>query len=92
MKYIIVIISSIILSVFSLKEIIPKLCINCKFFTNSVNIDNKYGKCSFFPIVENSVEYFVTGIDKEDYFYCTTARDHDILCGRNGKMYVDKAP
>ena len=32
MKYIIIIICSIIFPILSLKEIKPKLCINCKYF------------------------------------------------------------
>ena len=58
MKNVFIIICSIIIPVFSLKEIIPvfslkettpNLCINCKFFMNNFISGNKYGKCSLFP-------------------------------------------
>lgn len=59
MKYIFLIISYFILPVFSFKEITPKLCINCKFFINSISSDNTHGKCSFFPREEeNNVDFW----------------------------------
>jgi len=88
MKSIIAILFSI-LSVFSLKEMSPKpkLCINCKFFTNSDGVDNIYGKCSSFPLLGNRVTFLVSGIEKKDYFYCSTARENGNMCGKEGKMY-----
>ena len=41
MKNIFVIICSIIIPVFSLNEITPKFCVNCKFFMNSF-MDNNF--------------------------------------------------
>ena len=64
MKFTFLIICSIFLSVFSLKkELIPKLCINCKYIIkNDVKYDNKiiYSKCSFFPRLENSANFLVS--------------------------------
>ena len=88
MKYIVLIICSIILPIFSLKEIRPKLCINCKFFTNTIGSDNKYGKCLLFPKDTNHMNFLVTGNnDNDDYYYCSTARTHDNMCGKKGKKY-----
>jgi len=90
MKYFFLIICSIILPVFSLKKTIPKLCINCKFFINSVTSENKYGKCSLFPNEENSVNFLVSGVEDNDYFYCATTRKCDDMCGKEGKKYKKK--
>jgi hypothetical protein len=88
MKSIIAIIYSIILPIFSLKENIPKFCVNCKAFQIPANTDDKYGTCAFFPINNNNVHFLVTGIKtKEPCFYCSTARACEHLCGKEGKMY-----
>ena len=89
MKSILLIICSILLPVFSLNEFSPKICINCKFFKNSVMIDNKFGKCSLYPTTERDDDFFVTGIDKNvDYYYCSTVRNNDDMCGKEGKRYI----
>jgi hypothetical protein len=89
MKYIFIIICSIILPIVSLK---PNICINCKYFLPSHT--DLFGKCSFFPIIkENKIDYLVTGEPKEDelgYSYCSTARKFDDMCGEEGKMYKKK--
>ena len=99
MKNVFIIICSIIIPVFSLKEIIPvfslkettpNLCINCKFFMNNFISGNKYGKCSLFPKTETDID-LVTG-SKKDYKYqfCSIARDYDDMCGKEGKKYIKK--
>jgi len=92
MKNIFIIICSIIIPVFSLKEITPNLCINCKFFMNNFISGNTYGKCSFFPKKETKdVDYLVTGIKKDaTYSFCSIARDYDDMCGKEGKKYISK--
>jgi hypothetical protein len=87
MKYIIVIICSILLPIFSLKKITPKLCVNCKFFVNDFAGNNKYGKCSLFPTEISDMNYFVTGIQNMDYYYCSVARQYENLCGKEGNSY-----
>ena len=92
---IVVIIYSIIIPVFSLNEIKPKLCVNCKFFTNSFIMDNKYGRCSLFQITETEtktdIDYFVTGIKRKNRLqFCSIARDYDDMCGKEGKRYINK--
>ena len=93
MKNIIVVIFSIIIPVFSLNEITPKLCVNCKFFMNNFLDDNKFGKCSLFQKTEMDIDinYFVTGIKKKsDLQFCSIARNYDSMCGKEGKKYVNK--
>lgn len=79
-----------ILPVFSLKEITPKLCINCKFFINSITHDNTQGKCYLFPKEKNNIIVLVTGIEHDNYYYCCNARKFDHMCGVEGKMYKNK--
>jgi len=101
MKYIITIICSIILPIFSLTEITPNLCVNCKFFrhgsqSGKIVSDNKYGKCALYPVVTNTqktVDFLVTGvkdIEITDYIYCTTARKFSHMCGTEGRLYENK--
>jgi hypothetical protein len=55
--------------------------------------DTKYGKCSLFTKTERNVNYLVTGIDDtslDDYYYCSTARTCDTMCGEEGKEYIKK--
>ena len=90
MKYIFIIICSIVLPICSLKKNISKFCINCKFFINN-SIDNSHGKCSFFPKHDdNNADFLVTGIKNIDYTYCSTARKYDEMCGIEGKKYKRK--
>lgn len=91
MKLIFTCIMSILLLSSSLKQNIPKLCINCKHFIPD-NIDNKFGKCSLFPKTDDNNFYLVTGNIKEDldYIYCETARSYDFRCGKNGDFYKKK--
>jgi hypothetical protein len=84
-KYILILLN-IVLSTKSLKQY--KFCTNCKYFIN-YNKDQKYGKCLQFP--SNIDNYLVTGnkLDLE-YYYCTTARSSDNMCGVNGTKYEEK--
>ena len=90
MKSIFLLFCSILLPVFSLNEITPKICINCKFFTKNVMNDNIYGKCRLYPTTERNDDFFVTGIEKNvDYYYCSTVRNNDHMCGKEGKKYIE---
>ena len=86
---IILIIFSLILPVISLKQIKPKLCINCKYFIPDNDI-GKFGKCSFFPTNENYSNFLVNGISEENYHYCSTSRQIKDMCGEEGKYYKKK--
>ena len=92
MKNLYILICSFILPIFSLNpEVTPNLCINCKFFRKPFMNDNKYGQCSLFPEKERDIDYFVTGIEKDmSFYYCSTARNYDHMCGKEGKKYVNK--
>ena len=74
-------------------EIIPKFCINCKYFIPSELNNNEYGKCSMFKILDQNNNFLITGIKsvkKEDYYYCSTTRDMWHMCGINGRVYEEK--
>ena len=98
MKYFFVIILSIILPILSLKNIKPKLCINCKHFipdNNNINIygkdsNNIYGKCSLFPKEESKFNFLVNGINEQMYYFCSTARQNEHMCGEKGNLYKKK--
>ena len=72
----------------------PKLCINCKyFFKDSILDNNRFGKCIFFPTTKVDSNFYVTGDEKyikKEYYYCSTARNSDILCGNDGLKYEKK--
>jgi hypothetical protein len=91
MNYIILIICSIILPIISLKQVKPKLCINCKYFIPD-NDTGKFGKCSFFKKKESDTNYLVNGIiaQEEYYYYCSTSRLNEHMCGEEGKYYKKK--
>ena len=89
MNYIILIICSIILPIVSLKQITPKLCINCKHFISD-NDDDIFGKCSFFPSKKGKINFLVNGINKDEYSYCSITRERDDMCGTEGKHYKKK--
>ena len=91
MNTILILICSIILPVWSFNEITTKFCINCKFFKNTFMMNPTYGKCVLFPKTERSIDYFITGVDKKvEFFYCSIARKYDDMCGKDGKMYINK--
>ena len=90
MKYIIVIICSIFLPIFSFKKSTPKLCINCKFFRKDMTHDNnnEYSKCSLFLRDPSNLKFLVTGSKYiDDYYYCVTARQYESMCGKEGNNY-----
>ena len=89
MKYIIIFICSIILPIFSLREIKPKLCINCKYFLTDKSND-KYAKCSLFPKQDGKINFFVNDKYNEDYYYCSISRFMKDMCGEEGKLYKRK--
>jgi len=94
MKYIFTLLNLLFLQVLSLNVIKPKLCINCKYFITD-NVDSKFGKCSLFTKEdnENIFNMLVNGINENkiiDYYYCSTSRQTENMCGKEGKMYKRK--
>ena len=87
MKTIFATICSTITPIFPLKEIAPKLCVNCKFFI-SLEGRNEYGRCSLFKKKGMDIDYLVP--EKDSFLYCLTARSYDELCGKEGKKYINK--
>ena len=85
--------SLLFLPILSLKEIKPKLCINCKYFIPN-KVDNKFGRCSKFPEKEKENIYRLVNGFKEDtpiqYHFCSTLRSISDFCGEEGKMYKKK--
>ena len=83
-----------IMTVRSLKEITPKLCINCKFFI-SLEKRNEYGRCSLFKKQGMNIDCGKNDCgkddcEKNDFLFCLTARSYEDLCGKEGKKYVNK--
>jgi hypothetical protein len=89
MNCIILIFFSIILPIISLKQIKPKLCIDCKYFISDNNT-GKYGKCSFFPTDKSRIHLLVNGVEEQDCYYCSTSRTSSDMCGKEGKHYKKK--
>ena len=67
----------------------PKFCVNCKYFIETTYLNRDNGKCSLFP--NESKDYLVSGVKKpENYYYCSTARSWDNMCGPDAKKYKKK--
>ena len=88
MKYIFVVFCSIFVPIF-VKEIKPK-CLQCKFFRNTFVSDIAFGKCAFFPKIDSRPKFVVAGFENIDYFYCSTARNNNSMCGKVGRKYETK--
>jgi hypothetical protein len=90
MNYIILIICSFILPIISLNQIKPNLCINCKYFIPDYD-SGKFSKCFLCPTSQGKINFLVNGkINIDDYYYCTTARSGNAICGEEGKFYKKK--
>ena len=76
------------------RQIPPKLCVNCKFFINDFFTNNSFGKCALFTQVEKrDNDFLVDGIkrnQKPDYYYCSTVREFNDMCGEEGKFFEKK--
>ena len=75
----------------------PKLCINCKFFIPGETGNDNLGKCSITPhyLDTPTTKYsLVTGESNQvintEYYYCSTARTFENMCGPDGKHYKKK--
>lgn len=65
-------------------------CTQCKFFKKNFWTDPTFGKCTLFSKPVEDDNFFVTGIQtpkKMDYYYCSTARTLDSMCGNDGTFY-----
>ena len=87
MKFIIIFFCSIILPIFSLKEIKPKLCIKCKYIIK--NDDNGYNECSLFSHnyhnqqkqKQAKINFLVTGVNEEKYYSFSVSKTYETMCG-----------
>jgi len=84
----------ILLSAYSLEK---KICINCKFFKNTLFSSDKYGRCSLFKksLVEENDFFLVNGknIKKnkdDEYNFCIIAKKYEDMCGNKGKLFEKK--
>lgn len=87
MNYLLFLLGGFLLPIVSLKQSPPKLCIHCKHLIED-NRAISHSKCSVFPKIDDT--YFVTGIHEKLHYYCSTARQHDDMCGKEGKHYKKK--
>jgi hypothetical protein len=80
----------ILFSLFAMTNALaPKLCIDCKHFIKN-GVDDKFGKCAFYPIIEDDDDFLVTGkrnVKPIEYRYCSTMRSYERYCGKSGKHY-----
>jgi len=68
-------------------QIKPKFCINCKYFI-PCDTGNEFGKCMSFQYENNN--FLIDGNVRNNYYFCSTARGKEDLCGKIGKKYVKK--
>jgi len=56
-----------------------------------VSSSPRFGRCSLFPKKYDKT-YLVSGtkLISESFYYCSTAREQESLCGEEGKMYKKK--
>jgi hypothetical protein len=69
-----------------------KFCKDCKFFKNDFLPQTKFGHCTHFPF-QPSDYYLVDGVkdtSPSSYYYCTTARSSERMCGTEGKYFESK--
>lgn len=67
-----------------------KFCVNCRHYKGDF-WGGKFGKCAMFPEKDdNQADYLVTGRPHSMYYYCSTARKYDNMCGPGGKYYDKK--
>ena len=84
-------------SFYFVKSYKPKFCVNCKYFIQDHSLSKmvKYGRCTKFPKEnQNEMEYLITGEKNkavDSFHYCTTVRDCDDKCGKEGKYYRRKS-
>lgn len=77
----------------------PRICENCRYFINQNDLS--YSKCLLFPKNEYKtqkelIKFLVTGYETQkkpkeyDYFFCSTAREFENMCGKEGKLFENK--
>jgi len=81
---------SLILKITGKNRFVPKLCIYCKHFIPN-RLGDTFGQCQNFPKKDYDVEFLVHGTGEQNqYYYCSTARGCDNMCGKEGKYHTKK--
>ena len=84
----------IILSTFLANSLKSKLCIDCKFFIKNALVNDNLGKCALFPREtynpKNFLDYGIINMTSPNYYYCSTARDYNTMCGEEGNFFKKK--
>ena len=93
MKFLLILISALIVPNFSLSNIFSKskkLCTNCKYFIKPEQGKREAGKCALFPIL-NELE---TDEEMNDTHYldCIRSRKDQYFCGEKGRYYEKTIP
>ena len=69
----------------------PKVCRDCKHLLESGWFsNNEFAKCAKFIKPNHSLDHLVTGKqqqDKIEYYYCSTARSNEDMCGIEGIQF-----
>ena len=80
-----------ILSSFSASQMKPKFCIDCKFYKKDFFTSTAFGTCTLFPIERENDYFLVNGNNNINnnmqYHYCSTSREFEHMCGKQGKFY-----
>ena len=67
------------------------ICSNCKYFIpgEATSPQIFYSKCAAFPHLTYliSEENIATNEKYENNYYCSTARSHESMCGKEGKKF-----
>jgi hypothetical protein len=74
------------------EKIKVNICKDCKFFKKDFLSQTKFGLCSNFPYQQTDY-YLVDGFkdtSPTSYYYCSTARSSDRMCGPEGKYFESK--
>jgi hypothetical protein len=67
-----------------------KVCFNCKHFKKTLFNQNQFGRCKLFPKESNELVGEYKPKIKIDYYFCSTARDNDDMCGKEGFFFEKK--
>jgi len=78
---------------FQVQTIEPKFFKDCNFFVKeNILTRNRFGRCTLF-VYDEQDDFLVDGINKinlQKYFYCSTARSSEHMCGVMGKKFQPK--
>ena len=85
----IILLCCLVIPIIYFKDKKQNLCFKCNNFKKTLFNQNKFGKCKLFPKESNVLDGSKTKI-KMDYEYCSTARDNDDMCGKEGFFFEKK--